>query len=78
MLGGHLLSPALLVGQEFLETGGCKGESLPAKAHQVGILKPGVTEAVLDRWPGPVEDDSDHVYDHDHVTKIIPLITLFV
>lgn len=56
MLGGHFLSPALLVGQEFLETGGCKGEGLPTKAHQVGILKPGVIEAVLNGWTGPVED----------------------
>lgn len=59
VLGGHLLSPALLVGQEFLETGGCKGECLPTKAHQVGILKPGVIEAVLNGWPGPVDDDSE-------------------
>lgn len=53
MLGCHLRSPALLVSQEFLETGGCKGKSLPTKAHQVGILKPGVAEAVLDGWTGP-------------------------
>lgn len=58
MLGGHLLLPALLVGQEFLETGGCKGESLPTKAHQVGVLKPGVTEAVLNGGTGPVEDQT--------------------
>lgn len=56
MLGGHLLSPALLVGQEFLETGSCEGEGLPAKAHQVGILKPGVTEAVLNGGTGPVRE----------------------
>lgn len=56
MLGGHLLSHVLLVGQEFLETGSCKGERLPAKAHQVGILKPGVIEAVLNGGTGPVED----------------------
>lgn len=53
MLGGHLLPPALLVGQEFLETGSCKGESLPTKAHQVGILKPRVIEAVLNGGSGP-------------------------
>lgn len=58
MLGCNVLSPALLVGQEFLETGGCKGESLPTKAHQVGILKPGVVEAVLNRWTGPVGDQT--------------------
>lgn len=58
MLGGHLLSPALLVGQEFLETGGCKGEGLPAEAHQVGILKPGVAEAVLNGRTGPVEEQT--------------------
>lgn len=59
MLGCHLRSPALLVSQEFLETGGCKGKSLPTKAHQVGILKPGVAEAVLDGWTGPVDDDKE-------------------
>lgn len=58
MLGGHLFPPALLVGQEFLETGGCKGESLPTKAHQVGILKPRVIEAVLNGGSGPVEDQT--------------------
>lgn len=59
MLGGHLCSPALLVSQEFLETGSCKGESLPTKAHQVGILKPRVVEAVLDGWTGPVGDNTE-------------------
>lgn len=58
MLGGNLLSPALLVGQQFLETGGSKGESLPAKAHQVGVLHPGVTVAVLDGWTGPVDEQT--------------------
>lgn len=58
MLGGHLLSPALLVCQEFLETGGCKSECLPPEAHQVGVLKPGVIEAVLNRGTGPVEDQT--------------------
>lgn len=53
VLGGPLLAPALLVGQKFLETSGCKGESLPTKAHQVGILKPGVIEAVLNGGTGP-------------------------
>lgn len=61
MLGGHLLSPVLLVSQEFLETGSCKGESLPAKAHQVGILKPGVIEAVLNGGTGPVEDKTERI-----------------
>lgn len=57
MLGGLLRSSALLVCQEFLETVSCKGESLPAKAHQVSILKPGVIEAVLDAWTSPIEDN---------------------
>lgn len=60
MLGGHLLPPPLLVGQELLETIGCKGESLPAKAHQVGILEPGVIEAVLDRRTGPGKEMEAH------------------
>lgn len=61
VLGGHFLPPALLVGQEFLETGGCKGESLPTKAHQVGILKPGVIEAVLNGGTSPDGDQRDVV-----------------
>lgn len=56
MLGGHLLSRVLLVGQEFLEPCSCKSESLSSKAHQVGILKPSIIEAVLNGWTGPDED----------------------
>lgn len=56
MFGGDLLPPPLLVGQELLETRGSEGERLPAEPHQVGILKPGVTEAVLDGRTGPGEE----------------------
>lgn len=56
MLGGNLLSSTLLFHQEFFEMGGGEGESLPTEAHQVGVLKPGVTEAIFDRGAGPVED----------------------
>lgn len=56
MPGGHLLSPVLLVGKEFFEPGGRKGESLPPEAHQVGVLKPGVIEAVLNGRTCPVEN----------------------
>lgn len=55
MLGGSLLSSALLFHQELFEMGGGEGECLPAEAHQVGILKPGVTEAIFDRGTGPVD-----------------------
>lgn len=48
MLGGNLLSPALLFHQEFFEMGGGESERLPTEAHQVGVLKPGVTEAIFD------------------------------
>lgn len=48
MLGGNILSSALLFHQEFFEMGGSEGESLPTEAHQVGVLKPGVTEAIFD------------------------------
>lgn len=58
MLGGNLLSSALLFHQEFFEMGGGEGERLPAEAHQVGILKPGVTEAIFDRGTGPVDDQT--------------------
>lgn len=61
VLGGHHLPPALLFGQEILETRGCKGESLPTEAHQVGILKPGVIEAVLNGGTGPVEDQTRRI-----------------
>lgn len=56
MPGGHLLSPVLLVGKKFFEPGGSKGESLPPEASQVGVLKPGVIEAVLNGGTCPVED----------------------
>jgi len=56
VLGGRVLSPALLVGQEFLEPGRGEGESLPAEAHQVGVLEPGVVEAVLNGGAGPAEE----------------------
>lgn len=58
MLGGNLLSSALLFYQEFFEMAVSEGESLPTEAHQVGILKPGVTEAIFDRRTGPVEDQT--------------------
>lgn len=58
MLGGSLRSSALLFHQELFEMGGGEGESLPTEAHQVGVLKPGVTEAIFDRGAGPVEDDT--------------------
>lgn len=61
MLGGNLLSSALLFHQEFFEMGGGEGESLPTEAHQVGVLKPGVTEAIFDRGAGPVEDQTVRV-----------------
>lgn len=58
MLGGNLLSSALLFHQKFLKMGVGEGESLPTKAHQVSVLKPGVTEAVFDRRAGPVKDQT--------------------
>lgn len=56
MPGCHRLSSVLLLAQIFFEAGGCKGKSLPTKTHQVGVLKPRMTEAVLDRGTGPVEE----------------------
>lgn len=56
MLGGQVLAPALLLGQVFLEMGGGEGEGLSTEAHQVGVLEPGVTEAVLDGRAGPEEE----------------------
>lgn len=61
MLGGQVVTPALLLGQEFLEMGGGEGEGLPTEAHQVGVLEPGVTEAVLDGRAGPEEEVTSQV-----------------
>lgn len=58
VLGGQVLPPALLLGQVFLEMGCCEGEGLPTEAHQVGVLEPGVTEAVLDGRAGPEEEET--------------------
>lgn len=58
MLGGNTLSSVLLFHQEFFEVGGGEGESLPTETHQVGVLKPGVTEAIFDRGAGPGEDQT--------------------
>lgn len=58
MLGGNLLSSVLLFQQEFFEMGGGEGERLPTETHQVGVLKPGVTEAIFDRGTSPVDDQT--------------------
>lgn len=58
MLGCNLLSSALLFHQELFEMGGGEGESLSTEAHQVGVLKPGVTEAIFDGGAGPVKDQT--------------------
>lgn len=58
MLGGQVLPPALLLGQVFLEMGCCEGEGLPTEAHQVGVLEPGVTEAVFDGRTGPEQEET--------------------
>lgn len=56
MLGGQVLAPALLLGQVLLEVAGGEGQGLPTEAHQVGVLEPRVTEAVLDGGAGPEEE----------------------
>lgn len=61
MLGDTLLSSALLLHQEFFEMVGGEGECLPAEAHQVGVLKPGVTEAIFDRGTGPFGDQTERM-----------------
>lgn len=58
MLGGNLISSVLLFHQEFFEMDGGESESLPTEAHQVGVLKPGVTEAIFDRGAGPVKEQA--------------------
>lgn len=53
MLGGHLDTASLLLSQEVFEARGGEGEGLPPQPHQVGILQPGVVEAVLDGGTRP-------------------------
>lgn len=46
MLGGPLPAAGLLLRQELLEPAGGEGESLTLELHQVGVLQPGLGEAV--------------------------------
>lgn len=53
MLGGALCTAALLLHQQLLEWAGAEGESLPPELHQVGVLQPGVREAIPRGGTGP-------------------------
>lgn len=46
MLDGALCATALLFHQELLESAGGEGESLSPQLHKVGVLQPGLHEAV--------------------------------
>lgn len=53
VLGGHLSPELLLLDQELLEARSGEGEGLSSQPHQVGVLQPGVVEAVFDGGSGP-------------------------
>lgn len=53
MAGGGLGPAAPLLAQELLEPVGGEGECLAAQFHQVGILQPRVSQAVLHGGPAP-------------------------
>lgn len=57
MLGGALGATALLFHQELLESAGGEGESLPPQLHKVGVLQPGLCEAVSRSRTGPENTD---------------------
>lgn len=53
VLGGALCATALLFNQELFEPAGGEGESLSPQLHKVGVLQPGLCEAVSCGWTGP-------------------------
>lgn len=58
MLGGALCATGLLLHQELFEPARGEGESLSPQLHQVGVLHPGMREAVSCSWSSP---------DHTHI-----------
>lgn len=60
VLGGALGAAGLLLHQELLEAVGGEGERLTLELHQVGVLQPGLGEAVAAGRAGP-ENSNDRV-----------------
>lgn len=58
VLGGALRAAGLLLRQELLEPVGGEGESLALELHQVGVLQPGLGEAVPGRRAGPANSNN--------------------
>lgn len=56
MLGAALGATPLLLRQELLESAGGEAERLPPQPHQVGVLQPGLREAVPRGGTGPGGD----------------------
>lgn len=61
VLGGAFCATALLVHQELFESAGGEGESLPPQLHQVGVLQPGLCEAVSGRRTGPENTNTQNL-----------------
>ena len=55
MFGGGLCTAAFVLPQELFEAGGGEVQSLSAQLHQIGVLEPGMGEAVLSGRTGPLE-----------------------
>ena len=72
--GGVLGASLLLLHQELFKLRGGEGERLPAQLHQVGVLKPGVGEAVLGGWTSPV---ITHTHTHKHTDQYVAECCLF-
>lgn len=59
VLGDALRAAGLLLHQELLEPVGGEGESLTLELHQVGVLQPGLGEAVSGRRTGPENSNNN-------------------
>lgn len=67
VLGGAFCATVLLVHQELFESAGGEGESLPPQLHQVGVLQPGLREAVSGRRTSPENTNTQNLKETRHV-----------
>lgn len=77
VLGGVLCATALLFHQELFESAGGEGERLSPQLHQVGVLQPGLCEAVSGSRTGPGITQTVTFYMFSHWRKCKSKIILF-
>lgn len=53
MLGGHFITPTLVLHQELFQATSGESKGLAPQFHQIGILEPRVSKAVLDGGAAP-------------------------